>query len=94
MVFLFVTGHALGTISMLDVKGDGGSIVKTLGEHKDAITDIASGILGGQPIIASADMAGAIFIRDQQGNAVATIASPAGYSTLSSSSQPFYPTAM
>mmetsp|Transcript_132026 Transcript_132026/g.228817 ORF Transcript_132026/g.228817 Transcript_132026/m.228817 type:complete len:296 (-) Transcript_132026:229-1116(-) len=71
-------GHALGTISVIEVAGDRGTVVKTLSDHKDAITDIASGTIEEQTIVASADMAGVICLRAQDGNPLARVAAPAG----------------
>lgn len=68
---------------MIEVAGDSGTVVRTLSEHKDAITDIASGTFEEQTVVASADMAGAIYVRAQDGSPLAQITSPAGYFTLS-----------
>lgn len=66
-------GQAVGTITVIEIKGDSGSVVKTLQDHKEALTDVVAGECGGQQIIVSADMAGVIIIRDPSGAATATI---------------------
>lgn len=73
-------GLSTGGISIIEVKNDTGVLVNTLKEHVEVITDVSSGVVLGEMIMVSADLAGEIIVwdscfkknlklcRDQSGN--------------------------
>eukprot|EP01012_Entosiphon_sulcatum_P003483 TRINITY_DN11119_c0_g1_i1.p1 TRINITY_DN11119_c0_g1~~TRINITY_DN11119_c0_g1_i1.p1 ORF type:complete len:310 (+),score=47.35 TRINITY_DN11119_c0_g1_i1:879-1808(+) len=59
---LVFVGHSSGDISVIEIAAETGNTVSVLKEHKEVITDICSGEIGGGPVIISADIAGEIII--------------------------------
>ena len=60
---------------------EGGFFVKSLKEHKDMISGIASGDLCNEPVVVSADLAGEIIVWDKAANVKCRLDKSPGYVT-------------